>query len=454
MVVGELSKPEEIEVKLAAEELPTDTRLVSIDGPKRDAGKRNVVVVLLESTRARSTTLYRKELDTTPFLAELAGESLVARKAYAVVPHTSKALVATLCGISPPLDTDKTESEPGRLPAKCVPELLKEQGYETAFFQSATGEFERRPQLVENFGYEEFVPMEEMPKEGFQEVNYFGYEDEIMLDPSKRWLEENAQNGPFMATYLTVTPHHNYVVPDRYEEEDYSEDKELDRYMNTVRYQDFFLEKLFDQYKDMGLYKDTVFVVLGDHGEGFGEHGLKQHDNTIYNEGLRIPLLVHDPRDPQQKIVEDPTNELDVLPTVVDALGYRVRGGSYPGSSMFGPLGERVLRASCYYENVCLARIEGDEKYIYNYGNKGQELYDLSEDPYERRNIIDERKEEEISALRRDLLHWRARVEAAYEERPPDKYTVPPQEKAPVEKTGSPEDAPSEKAPLLKTGSG
>jgi len=411
MVVNEVASTK-VEATVSPESLPTDTSL----SPTPKTEKRNVALIFLESTRAQSTTAYNEEIDTTPFLDKLSEESLMAERAHAVVPHTSKALLATICGVDPPLDTKKTESEPGIIPARCLPELLGEQGYESAFFQSATKTFERRPQLVDNFGYDFFRGVEGMDRTGYQRVNYFGYEDEVMLPSSREWLEENGDDGPFMTTYLTVTPHHNYVVPDRYGTKKYSSDPELNRYLNTVRYQDFFLEKLFEQYKDLGLYEDTVFVILGDHGEGFGEHGLKQHDNTIYEEGLHIPLLVHDPKDPEPRRVEELTNELDVLPTVADELGYEVEGGDYPGFSLLSPPEDRTLKMSCYHERTCLASIEGDEKYIYSYGNRGEEYYDLSADPNEQNNLIDEQPEGKIDKLRDDLLRWEARVDDSYEQ--------------------------------------
>ena len=412
MFVSEFTEPE-IEVKLAADSLPTSTEFVQTS----ETNRRNVVIVLLESTRARSTTPHNEDLDTTPFMAELAHESLVMERAYAVVPHTSKALVASICGVPPPLDTDRTESEPDIIPARCLPDLLKDHGYRTVFFQSATEDFERRTQLVENFGYEDFFATEDMSKEGFEETNYFGYEDNIMLDPSREWLQENSGKGPFLATYLTATGHHQYVVPDRYGEKKFAEDEEFNRYLNTMRYQDFFLMNLFDQYKDLGLYDETTFIVFGDHGEGFEEHGLKQHDNTIYEEGLHIPLIIHQPgRWEDGEWVEPPVNELDVLPTVADLLGYRIEGGTYPGASMLAPPGDRTLRASCYHEHTCLATIKDDKKYIYNYGNKGDEYFDLSKDPHERNNIIEQQDEEKIKALRHNLLVWEARIRASYEQ--------------------------------------
>ncbi len=413
MIVSELASPE-VEAKLDPDSLPTDTELVRTPQTKG----RNVVIVILESTRAQSTTPYNEDLETTPFLAKLANESLVFERAYAVVPHTSKALVASLCGVFPPLDTARTESEPGIIPARCIPDLLKERGYRTVFFQSATKEFERRPQLAKNLGYENFVAPEGMSKVGFEETNYFGYEDNIMLEPSREWLGENGRKGPFLATYLTATGHHQYVVPHRYGMKRFVEDEEFNRYLNALRYQDFFLMNLIEQYKDLGLYEDTIFVVFGDHGEGFEEHGLKQHDNTIYNEGLHIPFVIHQPgRWEKGEWVEPAVSELDLLPTVANLLGYRIEGGTYPGASMLAPPEHRTLRASCYHVHTCLASIRDDKKYIYHYGNRAEEYFDLSKDPHERHNIIERLGEAKIEALRHDLLAWEARVEASYEQR-------------------------------------
>ncbi len=399
-----------IKVDLAAEDLASDATLKAT----KKTEKRNVVLVFLESTRAESTTPYA-DIDTTPFLQELANDSVVAQNAYAVVPHTSKALLATECGVVPPLDTDMTESEPDAIPADCLADLLGEQGYNTAFFQSATENFERRPQLVDNFGYDDFYPVNYMPKQGFQEANYFGYEDDIMLEPSRNWLLENG-SSPFLATYLTVTPHHDYVVPDRYGQRKYvKDDEDLNRYLNTLHYEDRFLRNLFDQYKELGLYDDTVFIVLGDHGEGFGEHERYQHDDTIYNEGLHIPLIVHDPRRSEgQRNIEPAVNELDVLPTVADLLNYKIEGGSYHGNSILSPPRDRVMMASCFHEDRCLASIEDNKKYIYYYGNKGEEFFDLSADPHETINLADRQPQQEMKERREDLLSWQATVNAIY----------------------------------------
>jgi lipoteichoic acid synthase len=393
---------------------PVNTRLEQTAQTER----RNVVLIHLESVRARSVTPYNEELQTTPFLDEISRESLLAQRAYAVVPHTSKAVTSVNCGIEPHLVREITEIEPNGVPARCLADLLNEQGYDTVLFQSATEEFEDRRRLVENFGYEEFYPLETMNKEGFQEANYFGYEDDIMLKPSREWLEEH-RDGPFLAMYLGVTGHHDYRPVTRYGTREYAEKEGLNRYQNTVRYLDFYVRNLIEQYKELGLYDNTIFVIYGDHGEGFGEHDLYQHDNTIYEEGVRIPLVVHEPgRFQNGERVETLANQMDILPTVLDLLGYEVEGGEYPGRSLLAPPArERTLYFSCFDDYRCLASLKGTEKYIYFFGNKPEELYDLSSDPLEKNNIADERSSEEIKARRSEVLAWYSRVNAMYEGR-------------------------------------
>ncbi len=293
--------------------------------------ERNVVLILLESTRARSVTPYNPKIETTPFLDGLAKKSLLVERAYITVPRTSKAIVSVNCGIQPHLVEEITEAEPGRIPAKGLPALLKEQRYSTAFFQSSTENFENVSALVRNFGYGGYYPLEALDdeyKEGFEWANYFGYEDDIMLRPSQEWLKKHGDR-PFMVKYLTGTGHHDYQVPLRYGLKDFSKDDMLNRYLNCLRYQDFFVRNLINQYKELGHYEDMVFVIYGDHGEGFGEHGRWRHEDVIWEEGARVPLIIHAPwffEDGER--VEGLVNHTDILPTVLDLLGYELPEGN------------------------------------------------------------------------------------------------------------------------------
>jgi arylsulfatase A-like enzyme len=176
------------------------------------------------------------------------------------------------------------------------------------------------------------------------------------------------------------------------------------------------LESLFEQYKELGLYEETVFVIFGDHGEGFGEHDRSMHGDTPYEEGIKVPLIIHAPGqfDEGQR-VEGLASQMDILPTVVDMLGYEVENGEYPGYSLLARIPEdRTLMFSCISNRKCLASIQGYEKYIYHYNNQPDEFFDLSEDPLERKNIVNMRNKAELDRLRGALIEWRSEVNAEY----------------------------------------
>ncbi len=386
--------------------------------PTPQTEKRNVVLIHLESTRTGATTLYNENLNTTPFLNELAKSSLLAERDYTTVPHTSKASVSVNCGIEPHLVQPTTEAQPNGIPTPCLANLLKDQGYSTAFFQSSTQSFENFDGLVKNFGYQDYYPLESMDTTGFQQTNYFGYEDDIMLKPSEEWLKEH-KDQPFMAEYLLGTGHHDYqCLGTSHGDEDFSNDDLVNRYLNCIHLQDIFVKNLIDQYKELGLYENTIFVIYGDHGEGFGEHGLYQHDDTIYEEGLKVPLIIHAPGllDSGER-VEGLSNHTDILPTVLELLGYKVKDGQYPGYSLLHKLPEdRTLNFSCFHEEQCLASIKGTEKYIYHYDNQPEQVFDLSKDPLEQNNLAGGRSEDELTKRREEVLKWRSSINAEHTE--------------------------------------
>jgi lipoteichoic acid synthase len=380
--------------------------------------KRNVVLIQLESTRARSVTPYDEDIDTTPFLDELAGSpgTLLAERAYTTVPHTSKASVSVNCGIEPHLVQPTTEANPDGIPVPCLADLLGDQGYRTALFQSSTESFEDFGGLVENFGYKGYFPLESMDKGGYEQTNYFGYEDDIMLEPSEEWLEDNGDE-PFLAEYLTGTGHDDYkCLSTRYGKEDFVDEEPLNSYLNCLRYQDHFVKNLIDQYIELGLYDDTIFVIFGDHGEAFGEHRRFQHDDVMWEEGLKVPFLIHAPGWFEEgERVEGPSNHTDVLPTVLEMLGYEIQDGEYPGYSLLrDPPDDRTLMFSCFHDKACSASIKGTEKYIYHFGNQPDELFDIAEDPLEKNNLANERTRDELDDRRREILQWRSSVNATY----------------------------------------
>jgi len=389
--------------------------------------RMNVVVIVLESTRARSTTVFNKKLQTTPFLNKLAQKSLLVEQIYATYPHTSKALVAILCGIPPKITMKIHESQRYGLPARCLPKLLGALGYQTAFFQTATLHFEGRQQLTKNMGYQFFRSFESLPKKRFKRLDYLGYEDMMMFKPSLRWLDRRKKNKPFLLTYLTLASHHAYRLPSSFPKKKYIEhnNHQLNDYLNTLRYTDGFLERVFAEFKKRGLMDSTLFVVLGDHGEAFYEHKRKYHDNGVWEEMLRIPALIHNPvLFPKGRRIKGLRSQMDILPTIAEILGLKFHGGYSPGRSLLSTKGHKGLNHSCWYTNYCMGRREGDFKYIYHFGRMPGEVYNLKKDPLERNNLLSKNKglAKRWRGVKKELLRWRNRVNAIYEN--PDLYRI------------------------------
>ncbi len=179
---------------------------------------------------------------------------------------------------------------------------------------------------------------------------------------------------------------------------------------------DFFLKNLFDQYKELGLYENTIFVLYGDHGEGFKEHGRDMHGDTIWEEGLHVPLIIHAPGWFESgERAEGASSQIDILPTVLEMLGYEVEGGKYPGYSLLHPLPkDRTVMSNCITNRRCMASLKGTEKYIYHFDDQPEEFFDLSQDPLEKRNLASELDKEELDKRREELFAWRTRVNAQH----------------------------------------
>jgi arylsulfatase A-like enzyme len=385
------------------------TRLVSLDG--RAARRNNVVIVILESARAVSTTPYTPDLETTPFLARLAGEGVRVAHAFAPVPHTSKALISILCGRDPKVSTAIHEARPGGVPGRCLPGLLAERGYATAFIQPAEEDFERRRGLVANFGFATFMGKESLP-EGFEESSYFGYEDASMLGPLLEWVE--GVEAPFLLTLLTLTAHHDYTLPSRWARRDLAEREPLNGYLNALAYTDRFVEDLHRAFARRGLLEETLFVIVGDHGEAFGEHGRWEHDNVLYDEGVRVPLMLLGAGiEAPGAVVQGLRSTNDILPTVAELLGFRVLGAGLTGRSLLSTPGHQALFFSCWYARQCMALREASRKTIYHYEHRGPEVFDLAQDPGETHNLALEDRERVRYDVQR-LQEWKASNAAAY----------------------------------------
>ncbi|MFH0945652.1 MAG: sulfatase-like hydrolase/transferase, partial [Planctomycetota bacterium] len=99
----------------------------------------------------------------------------------------------------------------------------------------------------------------------------------------------------------------------------------VDLYDATIRYADLELARMFDRLESQGLLADTLVVITSDHGEEFLEHGGLQHSLTLFEEQLRVPLMIRLPHGSGGTRIHDPVIQADLAPTLVDLLGLRGR---------------------------------------------------------------------------------------------------------------------------------
>ncbi len=378
----------------------------------------NVVIVVLESVRRRSTTPYEPTLDTTPFLDSLARRALLVEEMTTVVPHTNKSLVALIAGIYPMLSRNVAESAPGGVPGRGLPDLLRPFGYRSAFFTPATLAYEEKEQLLANLGFDLARGDGDHPTEGFSKKIYFGYEDRIALEPSLAWVDAAQSDGhPFFLTYLTLSSHHPYDTPPAFgKREGEATPPALDDYYDALRYTDAFLRDLFDAFAARGLLNETLFIVLGDHGEAFGEHGQQTHGDVIWDEALSVPALLFNPvLFPDGGHITGPRQHVDVLPTLADALGLRLEGGRLPGRSLLQPAPEgRSVFHSAWNGKLALALRRDSLKFVYHYRRRPTQVFDLHSDPLEQHDLAPHLPAELIRAAELDLLLWNREVARVY----------------------------------------
>ncbi len=234
-----------------------------------------------------------------------------------------------------------------------------------------------------------------------------------MLEPSEEWLRKNGDE-PFLATYETRSHPTTSTWPPRNATGARSSPKTTQSTATSIASATRTSSSRTSSTSMLGLYEDTVFVIFGDHGEAFGEHGRYQHDNVPYEEGAGGYRCSSTNRGSSRtEQASEPGHSARHPPTVENLLGYEIEGGEYPGSPPRSrcPRTARLCSAAGTRAGAC--GIKGTEKHIYHFDDRPDELFDLSKDPTESRNLAGERPPEELSNAGANF-EWRAKVSSVY----------------------------------------
>ena len=369
----------------------------------------NIVIILLESFHAKSTTPYNPALHTTPFLNFLSKNSLLTEKMFSLNYYTTDGIITVFCGNYPP-DRRYTYYP---IFYKGLPDLLKPHGYISSYFSGQKLNYEHNRQLLKNIGFDEVYGQSNLSKEGFLNINWTGYEERITLKPSLKWIDNALENNKnFLITYLVTTSHQPYNLPKSLEIKRYvhTANNLYNKYLNSLKYVDGFLEDLFKEFKKRKLFDTSIFILVGDHGDNVGR-GLRKLTEPSYH----IPCLILGPSIKGFQSVKGMRQQVDILPTIIDYFGFKVVNGRLPGSSLFDNVSEdRLIFFRNWNPNDPLLVRTGPYKFIFPKDDSPPKVHNIELDPDEIRNISDHFSLEYIENVKRQYLHWHKRVNYNY----------------------------------------
>jgi arylsulfatase A-like enzyme len=403
----------------------------------------NVVIVDFDTLRADRLGALGNPRPLTPNLDALAARSYLFTAAVAQAPWTLPSTMSFFTSVYPHQHgvlnkftaSSADREELARLPRRfsTLAQVFRSNGYATAGFTGDAG-------VAANFGFGGGFDVY------YDSITFGGFDTTLPL--AEAWLKSH-QDRKFFLFIHGYDVHGQFPVPadfkSRFADPGYrgpfsgSEGEFMDLRMKTIKreplplstadarfWMDRYDEKTVRADERFGRFwktfsalpaaKRTIVVVVGDHGEQFGEHGGFDHGTTLYDEVLRVPLIIHAP-DGAAARIDGQVRLIDVMPTLTDWLGLATTTATLSqmqGSSLLPLMRGRPLPLDAFSETSFLLQVEKCSlrtsdgwKLVYDLEALTPELYDLRLDPGEKNNVA-ARQTARVETLTRRLLQWNA----------------------------------------------
>jgi len=344
--------------------------------PPPRPGAPNVILLILDTVRAANLSLYGYSRPTTPVLESLGTAGVVFESAIAPAPWTAPSHATMLTG-QYPFFTGIGYRQPMDDSLRTISEVFQASGYATAAFMGNALYAGRTTGFTRGFGrFDDFprspwqalwsstLPQMQvsnliidalrsrewwrlraaLPRAEFR-INKVNQSDRYvaseLVDNFLEW-QDDTDGRPFFTVINFFDAHAPYESPlvERFNDGE----TPLDRYDGAIAYADSMIGRLLDGLRERGELEQTILLVTSDHGEQFGEHGLRGHGNSLYLELLHVPLLIHAPgRLPGGLRLEEVVSLRDIPATLLD-----LAGGDDPaiGGTSLAPLWHEGATAS------------------------------------------------------------------------------------------------------------
>ena len=355
----------------------------------------NIVVISLDTVRADRLTPYGFMDAPMPAFERIAAEGVVFDRALTVAPLTLPAHTSLFTGLYPPAHGVHDNADPP-LPTAHVTlaERLRPLGFRTgAFVGSVVLAGDRG--LAQGFD----VYGDVRPAATRQTIAPQRRADAV-IDDALAWIDAGPAAAPFFLWAHLYDAHLPYDPPAPFNS------RHADPYVGEIAFIDAQIGRLLAEFDRRRLTDRTLLIVVADHGEALGDHGEPDHGIFVYDGVVRVPLMIRAPGVAPER-VRSLVRLIDIAPTVMAMIGVSEAVGD--GVSLLSRMqgADPADDLDAYVESLYPRRFGWSELRALTDGRykliqaPRAELYDLSADPFEERNLLDARPQLAAAMARR-----------------------------------------------------
>ena len=283
---------------------------------------KNVVVILMESFAGHFVGALGGKGDITPNFDRLAKQGLLFDRFFSNGTHTHQGMFATMaCFPNLPSFEYLMRTPEGSHKFSGLPQLLGPRGFDNLYVYNGNFQWDNQSGFFSNQGMTNFIGREDFVNPVFMDPTW-GVSDQDMFDRGAQELAKLPTDKPFYALLQTLSNHTPYALPKKLPIEPVTGHGYTDEHLTAMRYADWALGQFFEKASKEPYFKDTLFVLVGDHGFG-SDQQLTEMDLFRFN----VPLLLIAPGIQEKfgKLDHTVGTQIDIVPTIMGRVGGEVR---------------------------------------------------------------------------------------------------------------------------------